>query len=275
MSICWWARRLTVSIGEPARGFARQFSSCLATRRQGCDSQVRSTNNLTTSNPTTPSSACRRIGGQSPGAPTSGRPPRAARLGMAHGTRRTFTAAAVGHLHRLPADGRPEDGDRARPLRPHRRRRRDHRGAGGALRSGAAWPTRAARSSRHGRLPHPRRRALRIVGHRRRLPASRLARLPRLGDHASWPRRRSSTGFARLTEAVRRGGTAMPEAGTLAPEHPLWVEFARAMAPLAGMTRPAARQPARRRARPGAQRARHRRRPRHVRHHPGPPDARA
>jgi SAM-dependent methyltransferase len=43
-------------------------------------------------------------------------------------------------------------------------------------------------------------------------------------------------GFTRLTEAVRRGGTAVPEDGTLAPEHPVWVEFARAMAPLAGMT---------------------------------------
>ncbi len=45
-----------------------------------------------------------------------------------------------------------------------------------------------------------------------------------------------SEGFSRLTDAVRRGGTAVPENGTLAPEHPIWVEFARAMAPLAGMT---------------------------------------
>jgi ubiquinone/menaquinone biosynthesis C-methylase UbiE len=43
-------------------------------------------------------------------------------------------------------------------------------------------------------------------------------------------------GFTRLTEAVRRGGTAIPEAGSVTPEHPMWVEFARAMAPLAGMT---------------------------------------
>jgi SAM-dependent methyltransferase len=42
--------------------------------------------------------------------------------------------------------------------------------------------------------------------------------------------------FAHLTEAVRRGGTAIPDDGTLAPEHPIWVEFARAMAPLAGMS---------------------------------------
>jgi len=43
-------------------------------------------------------------------------------------------------------------------------------------------------------------------------------------------------GFLRLTDAVRRGGTAVPDEGALAPEHPVWVEFARAMAPLAGMT---------------------------------------
>ena len=43
-------------------------------------------------------------------------------------------------------------------------------------------------------------------------------------------------GFTHLTEAVRRGGTAIPSAGSVAPEHPMWVEFARSMAPLAGMT---------------------------------------
>ncbi len=43
-------------------------------------------------------------------------------------------------------------------------------------------------------------------------------------------------GFTRLTEAVRRGGTAIPNDGALAPEHPVWVEFAHAMAPIAGMT---------------------------------------
>jgi ubiquinone/menaquinone biosynthesis C-methylase UbiE len=42
--------------------------------------------------------------------------------------------------------------------------------------------------------------------------------------------------LSHLTDAVRRGGTAIPDEGTLAPEHPVWVEFARAMAPLAGMT---------------------------------------
>ncbi len=42
--------------------------------------------------------------------------------------------------------------------------------------------------------------------------------------------------FSRLTEAVRRGGTAVSDEGTLAPEHPVWVDFARAMAPLAGAT---------------------------------------
>ncbi len=42
-------------------------------------------------------------------------------------------------------------------------------------------------------------------------------------------------GFTRLTDAVRRGGTAVSADGALAPEHPVWVEFARAMAPIAGM----------------------------------------
>jgi SAM-dependent methyltransferase len=43
-------------------------------------------------------------------------------------------------------------------------------------------------------------------------------------------------GFTRLSDAVRRGGTAVSADGSLAPEHPMWVDFARAMAPLAGMT---------------------------------------
>lgn len=36
--------------------------------------------------------------------------------------------------------------------------------------------------------------------------------------------------FDRLTEAVRKGGTAISERGTLEPENPVWVEFARSMA---------------------------------------------
>ena len=40
--------------------------------------------------------------------------------------------------------------------------------------------------------------------------------------------------FDRLTEAVRKGGTALGEQGSLEPENPLWVEFARSMA---GMVR--------------------------------------
>jgi precorrin-6B methylase 2 len=43
-------------------------------------------------------------------------------------------------------------------------------------------------------------------------------------------------GFDALTEAVRRGGTAIDAGGTVAPDHPVWVEFARAMAPSAAMT---------------------------------------
>jgi SAM-dependent methyltransferase len=39
-------------------------------------------------------------------------------------------------------------------------------------------------------------------------------------------------GFKLLEQAVRKGGTAVPDNGTLAPEHPVWVKFARAMAPM-------------------------------------------
>ncbi|HSL55422.1 MAG TPA: class I SAM-dependent methyltransferase [Pyrinomonadaceae bacterium] len=35
-----------------------------------------------------------------------------------------------------------------------------------------------------------------------------------------------------MTEAVRKGGTAIDNEGTLGPEHPVWVKFARGMAPL-------------------------------------------
>lgn len=39
-------------------------------------------------------------------------------------------------------------------------------------------------------------------------------------------------GFENLTEAVRKGGTALSEHGTLEPEHPAWVTFARSMVPM-------------------------------------------
>jgi ubiquinone/menaquinone biosynthesis C-methylase UbiE len=35
-----------------------------------------------------------------------------------------------------------------------------------------------------------------------------------------------------MADAVRKGGTAMPDDGTIGPENPVWVKFARAMAPL-------------------------------------------
>lgn len=38
--------------------------------------------------------------------------------------------------------------------------------------------------------------------------------------------------FADVAAAVRRGGTAMSRDGTMEPEHPVWVRFARAMVPL-------------------------------------------
>ena len=41
--------------------------------------------------------------------------------------------------------------------------------------------------------------------------------------------------FDGLTEAVRKGGTALAADGTLVPEHDVWVHFARAMAPMMAM----------------------------------------
>ena len=38
--------------------------------------------------------------------------------------------------------------------------------------------------------------------------------------------------FAALTDAVRYGGTAVDDHGTTAPGHPVWVDFARSMAPM-------------------------------------------
>ena len=44
------------------------------------------------------------------------------------------------------------------------------------------------------------------------------------------------SGFDRLTEAVRRGGTAIDDEGTTAPESDVWVDFARGMVPLMAST---------------------------------------
>ncbi len=49
-------------------------------------------------------------------------------------------------------------------------------------------------------------------------------------------------GFEDLAAAVRNGGSPSPEGGTVAPENPVWVKFARAMAP---MMMPAAQEIAR------------------------------
>ena len=43
--------------------------------------------------------------------------------------------------------------------------------------------------------------------------------------------------FEELAAAVRKGGTAQSKEGTMAPEHPVWIDFARGMAPM--MTPPA------------------------------------
>ena len=42
-------------------------------------------------------------------------------------------------------------------------------------------------------------------------------------------------GARNMTEAVRRGGTAMDDDGTVGPENPVWVKFARGMAPMMAM----------------------------------------
>jgi ubiquinone/menaquinone biosynthesis C-methylase UbiE len=42
-------------------------------------------------------------------------------------------------------------------------------------------------------------------------------------------------GFKNFAEAVRKGGTTIAEGGTVAPENPIWVKFARAMAPMIAM----------------------------------------
>lgn len=42
-------------------------------------------------------------------------------------------------------------------------------------------------------------------------------------------------GFETLTEAVRRGGTAVSDEGTVSHDNPIWVKFARGMAPMMAM----------------------------------------
>ena len=39
-------------------------------------------------------------------------------------------------------------------------------------------------------------------------------------------------GFDDIAATVRKGGTAQSELGAIAPEHPIWLEFARGMAPM-------------------------------------------
>ena len=41
--------------------------------------------------------------------------------------------------------------------------------------------------------------------------------------------------FKNFADIVRKGGTTIPEGGTVAPENPVWVKFARAMAPMMAM----------------------------------------
>jgi ubiquinone/menaquinone biosynthesis C-methylase UbiE len=44
-----------------------------------------------------------------------------------------------------------------------------------------------------------------------------------------------TAGFKKLAAAVKKGGTAVDEEGTVAPDNPIWVKFARAMAPMMAM----------------------------------------
>ncbi len=82
--------------------------------------------------------------------------------------------------------------------------------------------------------------------------------------------------FHQLTAAVRRGGTAISDEGTVSHDNPIWVEFARAMAPMMQMPARVAGGPGRRRYRATAARARCRCGARVVWHHdrgslsPGP-----
>lgn len=54
-----------------------------------------------------------------------------------------------------------------------------------------------------------------------------------LGDSVKFQLSEAITGaYARFSEAVKKGGTASDGAGALEPEHPMWLEFAKGMAPL-------------------------------------------
>lgn len=44
-----------------------------------------------------------------------------------------------------------------------------------------------------------------------------------------------TSGFEDIGAAIRKGGTVIPEGGAVAPENPVWVKFARAMAPMMAM----------------------------------------
>jgi hypothetical protein len=41
--------------------------------------------------------------------------------------------------------------------------------------------------------------------------------------------------FKDIAAVVRKGGTLLPDQGSVSPDHPMWVDFARAMAPLMAM----------------------------------------
>jgi cyclopropane fatty-acyl-phospholipid synthase-like methyltransferase len=54
-----------------------------------------------------------------------------------------------------------------------------------------------------------------------------------IGDAAIFLTGEMVTGaYTKLTDAVRKGGTALDEQGSMKPDHPAWVDFARGMMPL-------------------------------------------
>ena len=182
--------------------------------------------------------------------------------------RRAESVPGLRRFHRLPAHRGPAGGARARSLHHHRHR---------------PGPPPPSSPTRTGAAPRGVRSLCdRLVvdgflakdGDRYALRADAAAFLDRsspafLGSAVTFLTSPPVVGaFARLTDAVRRGGTAVEGDGSLAPEHPMWVEFARAHGAAGRHDRAAARQ------RPGAARpdprlgARHRRRPRALRHHP-------
>ena len=112
----------------------------------------------------------------------------------------------------------------------------DAGGAGEGDRGVGARPPHALRSAGGRPLPHARRAT---VTPSRRRPRCSSTGAPARTSAAAITFLTSPTiveAFARLTDAVRRGGTALDHEGTVAPDASVWVDFARSMKGLAGFT---------------------------------------